>query len=67
MLNVACPARTKAGMCTTADCTKVKPNFCKTPCWWQFYPIEYCPSLLLYCSGVVVVENATGILNFILF
>ena len=37
MPNVACPARTKAWMCTVADCTNVKPNYCKTPCKLQLF------------------------------
>jgi hypothetical protein len=27
-----CQARAKAWMCTAADCTNVKPNYCKTQC-----------------------------------
>jgi hypothetical protein len=38
MPNLACPARTKAGMCTAADFTNIKPNYCKTPmCVVHFY------------------------------
>ena len=37
---VACQAQTKAGMFTAADCSNVKPNFCKTPCCLLLFSVH---------------------------